>query len=205
MVYPSAPPTQRARARKDLILRLKQNTIHPETKLPASRGFARSLAKVAPATWLAECFTDRSILVPVPRSTPVAEGSLWPALEIATALVEVGLGAKSIPLLVRRTAVAKSAVAAIGARPTPREHYESMVVKGGITPPERLLVVDDVVSGGNTVLAAASRLAEAFPNTEIVAFAAARTVRGADPEQLIEPCRGLIVGDESGARRVDDA
>lgn len=64
--------------------------------------------------------------------------------------------------------------------------------------PRRITVVDDFVTKGATLLAAASRVQEAFPEAEVRAFALVRT-KGlvADIESIGEPCEGLItrVGD----------
>jgi adenine/guanine phosphoribosyltransferase-like PRPP-binding protein len=64
--------------------------------------------------------------------------------------------------------------------------------------PRRITIVDDFVTKGATLLAAASRVQEAFPEAEVRAFALVRT-KGlvADIESISEPCEGLItrVGD----------
>jgi hypoxanthine phosphoribosyltransferase len=56
-----------------------------------------------------------------------------------------------------------------------------------------VLLVDDVVTKGRTLLAAATRIHEAFPDAEVRAFALLRTV-GFEPEvdRLLRPCVGAI-------------
>jgi adenine/guanine phosphoribosyltransferase-like PRPP-binding protein len=69
-----------------------------------------------------------------------------------------------------------------------------MAVERVLVPPERITVVDDVVTKGATLLAAASRLAEAFPNAEVLAFAILRTMgRVGNIEKIVDPCRGELI------------
>jgi phosphoribosylpyrophosphate synthetase len=57
----------------------------------------------------------------------------------------------------------------------------------------RLLLIDDVVTRGRTLLAAAMRLHEAFPQARISAFALLRTLGFAvDLDALLEPCVGRV-------------
>jgi len=54
-------------------------------------------------------------------------------------------------------------------------HYDSLRVHKRTDVTGRILIVDDVVTKGSTALAAASRLAEVYPNADIRLFAAIRT------------------------------
>ncbi|MDP8985878.1 MAG: hypothetical protein M3N97_12770 [Pseudomonadota bacterium] len=59
--------------------------------------------------------------------------------------------------------------------------------------PEQLVLIDDVVTKGRTLLAAAARVHEALPDADIRAFALLRTmgwVQGVD--RLLDPCVGEI-------------
>jgi hypothetical protein len=71
---------------------------------------------------------------------------------------------------------------------------------GSLVAGERITVVDDFVTKGNTLLAGASRVAEAFPRATVKAFALIRTL-GLQPEivAIVEPCVGGIrlSGDEA--------
>lgn len=76
-----------------------------------------------------------------------------------------------------------------------REQFETISVQGRISepPPNEILLVDDIVTRGATLLGAANRLAEAFPAARIRAFAAMRTI--SDPSEFIatyEPRSGTI-------------
>jgi hypothetical protein len=166
----------------------------------------------------AAIFGGRVVLVPVPGSTP-AHGAHRVGALVAWCLREVGLAAEVWPLLRRRHAVKKSAFAAAGERPSVLEHYASFTVEqafvgrapvgrcglvgesGGSG--QRLLLVDDVITRGRTLLAAASRLREAFPAAEIRAFALLRTLgRDETLRQVLAPCEGEVRWMRGDARRI---
>ncbi|MGC2029338.1 MAG: phosphoribosyltransferase [Steroidobacteraceae bacterium] len=129
----------------------------------------------------------------MPGSTPHSEGDSWTAEHLAVALLKVGLGGAAWPGLHRVRAVRKSATAAPGYRPTVSVHYESFVLEPPTIVPKRIVLIDDVVTKGRTLLAAASRVQEAFPCSQIRAFALLRTM-GFVPcvQQLLDPCTGEI-------------
>lgn len=132
-------------------------------------------------------------LVPVPKSSLLLPGSLWVPQRIADALVEVGLGSGVFPILERRKAVPKAAFSAPKDRPKPSDHYETIGVHLQLEPMQRIVLVDDVITRGATMLGAASRLAEAYPEAEIRAFAMIRTM--SQPEAFVhieDPCLGHI-------------
>ena len=141
---------------------------------------------------LAGFFGATDILVPVPGSTPKARGR-WAAADLAQALVHEGLGTVAWPGLRRVCAVPKSATAAPGARPTVSRHYESFHMERPSIPPSSVVLIDDVVTKGRTLLAAAARVRETCPLTQIRAFALLRTVGFvAGVESLLDPCMGEI-------------
>jgi hypothetical protein len=161
---------------------------------------------------------DGVILVPVPGSAP-AQGALWVGERLAWCLKEVGLAAQVWPVLRRRHAVRKSAFAPAGERPTVLQHYASLAVerapfdrpvirRGGLLwerdgQPLRLTLVDDVITRGRTLLAAAGRLRAAFPGAQIRAFALLRTLApGERLCQLLDPCEGEVRWVAGDARRV---
>lgn len=174
-------------------------------------GDARLLVKYASrvhqqateATQLAGFFGADDVLVPVPRSS-IKSCGMWVAADLADALVFQGLGAIAWPGLRRVRAVCKSATAARGARPSVDLHYASFSM---VLPPPRTLdsvvLVDDVITRGRTLLAAAARVREALPAARIRAFALLRTMgRVAEVNQLLRPCRGEIRWSGGDARRI---
>lgn len=141
---------------------------------------------------LTDFFGATDVLVPVPGCAPY-RGGLWAAEHLAIALVNEGLGAVAWSGLRRSRAVPKSATAAPGERPTVNLHYESFFIERPTMPLERILLIDDVVTKGRTLLAAASRVHEAFPCAQIRAFALVRTMGFVSGiQQLLDPCKGEI-------------
>lgn len=114
------------------------------------------------------------MLIPVPGSSPRVEGALWAPERICRTLVALGLGASIETPLSRVVAAPEAAYASPGERPSLDLHYESMRCAPGFIQPARIVLVDDVVTKGRTLLAAARRLREAFANSEIKAFALIR-------------------------------
>jgi hypothetical protein len=151
---------------------------------------------------LAGFFCSTDILVPVPGSVPGSHNGAWVAADLAHALVHEGLGARMWPGLRRISAVPKSATAAPGARPTVALHYASFSIQRPSFIPTSVVLVDDVITKGRTLLAAAARVHEAFPGTQIRAFALLRTmglISGV--QRLLDPCTGEIRWQRGDARR----
>lgn len=150
---------------------------------------------------LAGFFLSGDLLVPVPRSAPKVRGS-WAAAELAQALVREGVGAETWPGLQRVFAVPKSATAAKGSRPSVARHYDSFRLAPPQARPASVMIIDDVISRGRTLLAAAARVREAFPEAKIRAFALLRTQSFISLlPNLLEPCRGEIRWMDGDARR----
>jgi hypothetical protein len=146
-------------------------------------------------------FGGEAVLVPVPGSVPAA-GAHWAAERLATALHGIGLGKSVWEGVERRFAVRKSATARNAERPTVRQHYESLSIARSPAAHERLVLVEDVITKGRTILAAAMRLHEAFPNADVRAFALVRTM-GFLPRvtQPLQPCQGYVRWAGGDARR----
>ena len=148
---------------------------------------------------------SRVVLVPVPGSA-AGHDAHWVGERLALCLQQVGLAAQVWPVLHRRWAVRKSAFCAAGARPSVLEHYASFVVE----PPPRngaaaglpLTLIDDVITRGRTLLAAACRLREAYPQAQVRAFVLLRTLaRNEALLQVFDPCAGEVRWAEGDARR----
>ena len=138
-------------------------------------------------------FRTNTVLVPLPRSSLLQPDSLWVPERIATALVRKRVGGRVLPCLVRTRAVRKSATSQAGQRPTPTEHFESLAVQGNLGSIEDIVIVDDIVTRGHTMIGAANRLLEAFPSAQIKAFGAMRTVSDwMDFSHIYDPRTGFI-------------
>jgi pyrimidine operon attenuation protein/uracil phosphoribosyltransferase len=149
--------------------------------------------QVADNSALAGFLCPNNVLIPIPGSAPPVAGAVSVAEHLALALIEEGLGQSIWRGLHRIYAVRKSATAAPGSRPTVGNHYDSFAIEPVTGLPQQVVLIDDVVTKGRTLLAAAARVQEAFPSAEIRAFALLRTmglVPGVD--QLLDPCVGEI-------------
>jgi hypothetical protein len=191
-------------------------------KVADAIGLPRLVSRVWFETMSHGCFTGifgtGVVLVPVPGSAP-ARGAPWVGERLACCFRELGLAAEVWPVLQRRSAVRKSAFAPAGERPSVLEHYASFALDRAAlgqahlgrdtrvrTPREQrlqLTLVDDVITRGRTVLAAAMRLRELFPAAEIRAFAVLRTLGRNEPlSRLPDPCAGEVRWISGDARRV---
>jgi hypothetical protein len=164
----------------------------------------------------AMAFGAKVVLIPVPGSAP-SQRANWAGERLAWCLKEVGLATEIWPVLRRQHAVRKSAFAAAGERPAVLEHYTSFAVGrflGEVAsgPPAlgdssrwsglQLTLVDDVITRGRTMLAAAGRIQAAFPGADIRAFALLRTLGPDEPlHRILDPCEGEIRWVSGDARR----
>lgn len=167
------------------------------------RNYAERVRKqMADSPRLAGFLSPADVLVPVPGAVPRSDARRYAASRLAEALLQQGLGCNTWNGLKRVRQVQKSSTAPWLARPSVALHYESFSIDALPYAPGRLVLVDDVITKGRTLLAAALRMHEAFPGANIRAFALLRTM-GLIPEvrQLLEPCKGLISWRGGDARR----
>lgn len=140
-----------------------------------------------------------AILVPAPRSAPLVTGALWPSRMICEAMVEIGLGREVVTALARVTPVRKSAWAARGSRPAAAEHLATMAVRSDLLLTGPVVIVDDVITKGATMLAGASLVADAYPDAAVETFALVRTLGLVpDVDRVVDPAIGVITLDLVG-------
>jgi len=200
LVYAPRGTSELSNRAKQFVRALKEERFIGAPPQSPSQFAGRRLAERHPARIMEEIFGAAPLLVPVPRSSRPVEGGIWPAYNIVSALVANGIGAAVLPCLQRVKAVPKSAFAASGTRPKPLEHYESITAVKMVADREELCLIDDVITKGATLLAAASRLQETYPHAHIVAFALVRTLGFVDDiDRIVEPVLGTITlrGDEA--------
>lgn len=128
----------------------------------------------------ADWFGPDVLLVPAPSSALLQVHSLWVPNRIARALVRQGLGQDVLPCLERVQPVRKSATAGTANRPLARFHYDSMTISALDFPHDDVVVIDDVVTRGATLLVAVSLVQEALPGARVRGFAVVRTQSDSD-------------------------
>lgn len=128
LVYAPRGTSEVSRRAQQFVRALKEERLIGVPPQSPSDYAARRLADELSVSPLQDFFHDGPLLVPVPRSNLSVEGGIWPAFNIAAALVRHGIGSAVVPCLRRVNAVPKSAFAAAGTRPRPGEHCESIAV-----------------------------------------------------------------------------
>lgn len=133
-------------------------------------------------------------LVPMPRSSLIKEGSLWPARVICEALQARGIGNTVLPCLSRAEAIGKAALAAPGRRPDPPDHYRTIRVESvrPLDPPAALVLVDDIVTRGSSFVGVLPHLTATFPGTPIHCSALLRTISQGEIASILDPVAGRI-------------
>jgi hypothetical protein len=150
---------------------------------------------------LAALFAPGGVLVPVPGSARSGEAP-WPALRLALALAKVGFALPIWTGLRRQYAVTKSATAPTAGRPTVRQHYDSFAAAPPANPVHKIVLIDDVITKGRTLLAAAARLRSELPLADIRGFALIRTEGFVQQiKHLEESCHGVVRWAGGDARR----
>lgn len=188
----TAPEAQKAR---DVMTSLKVDRVVrlDGQDMPMSEATATIVARRIKSLPFASLFDGKPSLVPVPSSSLHKADSLWVPDRIARALLVHGLGSRVETCLRRVEPVPKAAHRPPKDRPLPARHYDTIAVDTALAEPKKVLLIDDVITRGATILGAASRLKDAYPRAEIRAFASMRTI--SDPRgfrTLMDPCYGTV-------------
>lgn len=153
-----------SRRSKDVIIAVKNDGFESGRQIIPYAGerFAQDISKLGEySVW----FSTETMLIPVPKSTPILPGAVWPSFRICEELKTRGLGGNISTCLKRKFAVQKSATAR-GNRPSPIDHYKSVEIvipERLLFTPERIVLVDDVVTRGSTFVGLMPRIQERFP------------------------------------------
>ena len=191
--YTPRGSTQKAQHSKNVMQALKRDQFVGEPPILMSEWIAKVVNQKMAELPFASFFQPNTILVPVPKSSLMQPNTLWGPERIATALVAAGIGKQVASWLIRTKAVPKAALSSPDERPTAEQHYDSITVQGALFNPDEIVLIDDVVTRGATFLGCANRLADAFPQCRIRAFAAMRTISNpTEFESVYSPCIGTI-------------
>ena len=172
--YTPRPATGIERESKEAMRRIKNDSIWPESDHKTTSYIARSVAESATGDFRNIFMGGKAAIVPVPKSSLISRGDLWVPYNMAAALVEYGLGSSVVPCLKRSKAIQKAAFSKPKDRPKAATHRETIAV-GEVVALGKVVLVDDVVTTGATLVGTAEKLRSVFPNAEITAFAAMRT------------------------------
>ncbi|MDH0675590.1 hypothetical protein N5D03_13685 [Empedobacter sp. GD03861] len=134
----------------------------------------------------AENYFDDSVLIPIPRSSPLVPGAVFPSKILSDNLVKNGLGNSVYPILNRVKSITKSSNNySAETRPTIPTHLDSLSVDPIIILESTLILIDDVFTLGRTAMASAIKLKENFPNKDIKIFCPFRTRSFLDDNILV--------------------
>lgn len=190
LVYPSPGSSANLANYKRAVISIKEDRFSTELNTPWVDYAVDSLAKHrAGEPPLDTYFAGGAVLVPLPRSGLLQKNAHWPAKRISEALVAHGIGNRVETMLVRETAIRKSAGSA--SRPSPQEHYNSLAPAIPIQS-DSIILVDDVITRGSTALGAAWRVLEAMPAATVKVFAMARTLADSKVGEFTDIVAGTI-------------
>jgi predicted amidophosphoribosyltransferase len=171
---------------------LKDDMYLSSPPLLTSQYISNALLNTRKTLPFADFFEADPILVPIPNSSLMRPGTLWVSERLAKAIQKNGLGTAVIPCLQRESPLRKSATSLAQNRPKAFEHYNSLGVQKMMSDPHEIILVDDIITRGATILGAANRLRSVYPNVKIRAFAAMRTISSPPFKDYYDPCIGTI-------------
>jgi hypothetical protein len=198
--YTPSPHDSETQKTKDFAIGLKSNEIMKQYNRSTSSFVAHTLTGYVESDF-SDFFNPKPVLVPVPKSTlpipkSILRGSeyLWVPSVLSKEIFSLGLGNRIVNCLDRKSPLPKSSTSKPEERPKPFQHYDSLSVQKLLDyDPPSILLVDDIITRGSTLLGAATRMAEVFPNSIIRAFAAIRTISNSfEFTKFIDPQVGTV-------------
>lgn len=196
---------EEAQQSKNLVLQLKDGRVvgsPPESV--ASRIVRHLLRTPTSASVVGSFLSPTATLIPVPKSSLPTKDGLWVPELLSHELVRGGYGRRVAALLQRTEPIPKAAQSVSTERPTALRNYETLSVRRDLDVESELTLVDDVVTAGATLLGSYNRLRDAYPETPVRAFAAARTLT--DPTRFhrtVDPVVGTITLRANGRTQRD--
>lgn len=132
-------------------------------------------------------YFENSVLVPVPRNSPIVEGAVYPSRIITEKLVSEGIGIEFSDCLIRTKTIPKSSNNfSAETRNSVETHSESLSVNPILITQPTIIIVDDVLTLGRTAMASAIKIQDQYPDKEVKIFCPFRTRSFKDDNLLLD-------------------
>ncbi len=200
LTYSPYGSTKEETRSKTFKAKLKSDGYLEEEKILMTEYIARGIKNNLEKLPFADFFKRNPILIPTPSSSLTKTDTLWVPQRLAIALVNNGLGEKVSSCLQRTNPLRKSHTSTSANRPKAQEHYNTIAVQKELSEPDEILLIDDFITRGATFIGAANKLKDAFPDSNIRAFAGIKTISNPEKfKKIFDPCIGKITfdGEES--------
>jgi hypothetical protein len=192
LTYTPRPDTDLAKKAKNVMYYLKSERTIGDPPKVMSQYLAERINNSINTLPFKEFFDKDVSLVPVPKSSLTKSDTLWVPLKIAEAMSKLNMGL-CYPCLKRITPIQKAAYASPSQRPTAQTHFDTIDINSILPKPTKIVLIDDVITRGATMIGCASRLRSFFPDVSIKGFAVMRTISNPNDFTKIEdPCVGTI-------------
>jgi hypothetical protein len=196
------PDTPVARSSRTFVFGIKDGKLRPNSSESFTAYLCRRLrersSELDPE--LLKLIDSSRCLVPLPGHAPAEKTERRVTHDICGELRRNGFGGSFLHCVERRIAIPKSSFSATADRATPETHFRSMTAFPVSARPDRITLVDDVVTKGATAIGAAWAIRTILPDVEIALFALAHTTYSPG-DSLLDPRVGFIEVDENGAAR----
>jgi len=123
-----------------------------------------------------ENYFKNAVLIPIPRSSPTVEGSVFPSKVISDTLLKNNIGNGVWTCLKRTKAIPKSSSQYdANSRNSVATHLDSLLVENILIMEPEIVLIDDVFTQGRTAMASAMKIQNMFPDKKIKIFCPFRT------------------------------
>ena len=206
LTYTPRGISKEAKYSQTITYKIKQNGLFNTGSeiIPIAEYYAKLIKEKITELSFTKFFSKETILVPASKHAPLeSNSSIWVPKLFADELINASLG-RDIGLYLERIYPIKQSSKVIAKeRPKAIDHYNSIKVIKPINEPNEILVIDDVITRGATLLGTINKLTDAFPNAKINGFALVRTISNAhDFNKIEDPCIGTVTlrGDQTSRR-----